>query len=220
MSQTWHEDRGHGGHWVRRTLVVMAIGGLLTLGMTGCPTHQQTGALAGGVLGGGAGAGIGAILGGKHGAIAGGAIGTILGTTTGAVIGERFDAQAERTRAQSVQSIAYKPTQGNTLIVAGLEALPAVAEPGGEVKIKLTYDVLAPDPRQPMPVTETWVFSREHTELATIKRPVQYRVQGGHSSTYVFAVTKDMLPGSYQVLVNISNGEQHRSVTAPFSIQL
>src|SRR5437870_11063794 len=136
MSQTWHDDRGHGGHWVQRTMAVMAIGGLLTLGMAGCATHQQTGALAGGVLGGGAGAGIGSLLGRKNGAIAGSMIGGVLGATAGAIIGERFDAQAERTRAQSVQSTDYKPMQGNTLVVSGLAASPPVAKLGNQVNIK------------------------------------------------------------------------------------
>jgi hypothetical protein len=196
----------------------MAIGGLLILGMTGCSTHQQTGALAGGVLGGGAGAGIGSLLGGKHGAIAGGAIGAILGTTAGAVIGERFDAQAERTRAQSVQSIAYKPAQGNTLVVSGFEASPPVAKLGNQVDIKLTYDVLAPDPRQPVPVTETWVFTRNNGQLTRFERPLQ-KAQGGHSSTYTFTVPQDALPGEYVAHITVSNGTVTRSAETRFTIQ-
>jgi hypothetical protein len=65
-------------------------------------------------------------------------------TTGWAVIEERFDEQAERTRALSAKSTDSKPSQGNTAVVWRLEATPTVAKPRDEIEIKLTYDVLAP----------------------------------------------------------------------------
>jgi hypothetical protein len=218
MSQTWRDGRGQGGHRVRQMLAGIVIAGFFALAMAGCSTHKETGALTGGVLGGGAGAGLGAILGGERGAIAGGVIGVLVGTTAGAVIGERFDEQAERTRTQSVKSTNYQPSQGNTVVVSGLEAAPTVAKPGDEVKIKLTYDVLAPDPSQSVPVTETWIFTRHNEQLTRLERPLQ-KTQGGHSSTYTFTVPQDSLPGQYEARVTVTNGTVTRSAQTHFAIQ-
>jgi hypothetical protein len=203
---------------MRGTITAIVIGGLLAVGMAGCATLKETGALAGGLLGGGTGAGIGAIIGGEKGAIAGGVIGVLVGTTAGAVIGERFDEQAERTRAQSVKSTAYKPAQGTTLVVSRLEATPAVAKPGDEVKIRLTYDVLAPDPTRPVPVTESWVFMRNNETLTRLERPLQ-KAQGGHSSIYTFSLPQDSLPGEYVALVSISSGTVTQLAQTRFAVQ-
>jgi predicted lipid-binding transport protein (Tim44 family) len=203
---------------MRKTITSIVIGSLLTIGMTGCATHKETGAAAGGLLGGGTGAVIGVIFGGEKGAIAGSVIGVLLGTTAGAVIGEHFDEQAERTRAQSVKSTAYKSSQGPTLVVSGLAATPRVVRPGDEVKIKLTYDVLAPDPTRPVPVTETWVFMRNNEPLTHLERPLQ-KAQGGHSSIFTFTLPWDALPGEYIALVTVSNGAVTRSAETRIAIQ-
>ncbi len=187
---------------------------------SGCATHAQTGAAVGGVTGAGAGAAIGAAAGGGRGALFGALIGGVVGTITGAAIGKHFDDQVERTRAQSVSYVDYTPGQGNVLRVTGTEATPPVVKPGDEVRIKVTYDVLASDPRSAVQVSETWVVMHKNEQVGDpIVRPNQYKPQGGHSSTLKFAVNKDFLPGEYQVHVTVTNGVLSQSVQSQFSIQ-
>jgi hypothetical protein len=105
------------------------------------------------------------------------------------------------------------------LIVEAAEVIPEVARFGDEVRVKLWYSVLAPDPWALIPVTETWQFKFKDQPVGKpIRRPMQYKAQGTYSSTYKFAITSDFPPGNYQVLVTISNGKTSRSIGRKFSI--
>jgi hypothetical protein len=50
------------------------------------------------------------------------------------------------------------------LIVEWAEVVPAVAKPGDEVRVKVRYSVLAPNPQATIPVTETWLFLERRLE--------------------------------------------------------
>jgi hypothetical protein len=127
--------------------------------------------------------------------------------------------QLERSRAEVVAYSRYTPNQGNRLIVEGAEVVPAVAKPGDEVRVKVRYSVLAPDPQAMIPVTETWLFKFKNQPIGeSIRKPLQYKAQGGYSSTYKFNVTPDFSPGNYHVLVTISNGKTSQSIGKSFSI--
>ena len=146
----------------------LIVTSILILAIGGCATNTQTGALLGGATGAGAGAIVGGIAGGKEGALIGGSIGAIVGTVAGVEIGKYFDDKVERTRPQSVETVDYTRDQGDTLVVSGVNATPHVAGSGEEVQIRVTYDVLAAEAEQQVPVTETWIFTRNGNCLNSI----------------------------------------------------
>jgi hypothetical protein len=191
----------------------------LTVVSSGCATHTQTGALVGGAAGAAVGAGIGGAVGGKEGALIGGVLGTILGTTTGAAVGQHFDGRQERTRHQAAQSNDYAPARGPLLEVFEPEVTPRLVHPGDTVQIRVTYDVLAPQPDKPIPITETWVFKHDGKELTAISRPEELKEQGGHTSTFTFTMAKDALPGAYQTIVTVSNGITTKTVATQFQVR-
>lgn len=182
----------------KRVTGILALSVFGVMALTGCATSTQTGA------GGGPGdTGLRAVI--------GRAIGTIRGALSAP--------QLERSRAEVVASNRYTPNHGNRLIVEGVEVIPEVARPGDEIRVKVRYSVLAPDPQAMIPVTETWLFKLKNQPLGEpIRKPLQYKAQGGHSSTYKFTVTSDFSPGTYHVFVTISNGTTSQSVGKSFSI--
>jgi len=97
--------------------------------------------------------------------------------------------------------------------------VPTLVKPGDTVQVTVTYDVLALEPNRPIPITETWLFKRNTTPLQTIARPEELKGQGGYASTYTFAMTKDALPGEYQVMVTVSSRVLATTVATPFRVQ-
>lgn len=97
--------------------------------------------------------------------------------------------------------------------------MPEVARLGDEVRVKVWYSVLAPDPWVLIPVTETWQFKLKDQSVGQpIRKPMQHKAQGTYSSTYKFTITSDFPPGNYHVVVTISNGKTSRSIGKNFSI--
>jgi surface antigen len=84
----------------------LALAAVLSLGQTGCATHQQTGAL----LGGATGAAVGSTLGKGGGKTAAIILGAIAGTAVGASIGQHMD---EQDRINTAMAMENMPT-GNT----------------------------------------------------------------------------------------------------------
>lgn len=155
------------------------------------------------------------------GAAAGGSawIGALIGGAVGSVAGALIAPELERSRAEAVAHSHYKPKQGHRLIVEGAEVVPALPRPGDEVRVKVRYSVLAPDPQATVPVTETWQFLFKNQPVGEpIRKPTQNKAQGGYSSTYKFKVTPDFPPGNYHVLVTVSNGRTSRSIGKGFTI--
>lgn len=206
---------------MRRIVAGVVLVAFVVVGFGGCATKTETGAAIGAGTGAAAGAVLGAIFGGKRGAAIGAGLGAILGAAVGAGVGKYFDDKEERSRAESVRAVAYTPAQGNLLSVSGSEVVPRPARPGDEVRVKVSYDLLTPDPEQTVPVTETWLVMYQDKPVGdAIVRPIQYKVQGGHSSTFKFGVTKDFLPGEYVVIMRISNGQTERSVRSIVVVEI
>jgi hypothetical protein len=192
---------------------------LITTSLGGCATKTQTGAGIGAATGVAAGAVLGAILGGKKGAAIGAGAGAIVGAAVGAGVGKYFDDKTERNRAQSVQAVAYTPERGNVILMGDSFVAPTPARPGDEVRVKVSYDLLAPKAGQNIPVTERWEVLYQGQPVANpIVRPVQQKTQGGYSSTFKFTVNKDFLPGQYEVVTTISNGETERQVNSKVQV--
>lgn len=143
----------------------------------------------------------------------------VIGRAIAAITGAASTPQLERSRAEVVASSRYTPAQGNRLIVEGAEVTPEVARPGDEVRIKVRYSVLAPDPQVLVPVSEVWLFKFRNRPLGeAIRKPLQHKAQGGYSSTYKFIVTADFSPGTYRVIVTISNVTTSQSIEKSFTI--
>lgn len=196
--------------WATSIFVVTAFAAMT---FSGCATSSQTGATAGGLGGAEIRAAIDKAAGG------GGLIETLIGKAVSALAEGVIAPQLERSRVEAVTHSHYTPQQGHRLIVEGAEVVPAVAKPGDEVRVKVRYSVLAPNPQATIPVTETWLFKFKNQPVGEpIRKPIQYKAQGGYSSTYKFKVTPDFPPGTYQVLVTISNGKTSRSIGKNFSI--
>lgn len=205
---------------MRQVVSCLLLIAFVSVGFGGCATKTQTGAGIGAVTGAGVGALLGAVLGEKRGAAIGAGIGAILGTAVGAQIGKYFEDQEERNRADSVKAVAYTQQQGNLMSISSADVSPRPASPGDEVRVKVSYDILTPNPEQKVPITEQWLVSHEGKPLGKpIARPTQYKTQGGHSSTFKFVVNQDFLPGEYHVLTTISNGETERSIGSVFLVQ-
>jgi len=185
----------------------------------GCATGTQTGAVLGATAGAVIGAGVGFFLGGQQGAFIGAAIGTGLGTATGAAVGQYFENQQQRTRPQTSQAHAYQPSQGPLLALSQMRVVPMLVKPGDTVQVTVTYDVLAPEPNRQIPITETWVFKHNTTQLTTIARPEEFKDQGGYASTYTFTMAKDALVGEYQAMVTVSNRVMATTMATQFRVQ-
>jgi hypothetical protein len=192
---------------------------ILSLSLSGCATHGQTGTLVGGAAGAAVGAGLGGAIGGKTGALVGGALGTMVGSATGAGIGDHFDNKQERDREEVIRSDGYASTRDPVLGLVGIEAIPAVVSPGDEVRVRVTYDILAPDPQQQIPVTETWIFTHNNQELTRVARPEELKDQGEHSSTFRFSMADEAIPGPYEAIVTISNGQEQKTAMTQFRVQ-
>ena len=204
---------------MKRGVVSLVIIALLSGSLGGCATKTQTGAGVGAATGAAVGAILGGIFGGKTGAVIGAGAGAIFGGAVGAGIGKHFEDKAERDRAQSVGALAYKPERGNIIRVGDSVVTPMPARPGDEVRVKVSYDILAPDPYQTIPISEQWVVLYEGKPLVDpIAREVQQKSQGGHSSTFKFTVNKDFLPGEYDVITTISNGQSQRQVRSSIRV--
>lgn len=197
----------------KRATSIFVLAAFWAMMLTGCATSSQTGAAVGGLGGAGLGAAIDAAAGG------GGLLGALIGGAVGALAGAVIAPELERSRAEAVAQTRYTPKQGHRLIVEGAEVVPAIAKPGDEIRVKVRYSVLAPDPQATVPVSETWQFRFKNQAVGKpIRKPMQYKAQGGYSSTYKFNVTPDFPPGNYHVLVTISNGKISRSIGRTFSI--
>ena len=72
---------------------------IASLGLAGCATNAQSGALIGGGAGAATGAGIGALAGGGKGAAIGAIIGAAVGGTAGVLIGHHMDERAKQLQA-------------------------------------------------------------------------------------------------------------------------
>lgn len=138
-----------------------------------------------------------------------------VGTFTGAI----STLQLERSRAAAIAHHRYRPQQGQLLIVEAAEVIPEVARLGDEVRVKVRYSVLAPDPLALIPVTETWQFKFKDQPVGKpIRKSMQHKAQGTYASTYKVTITSNFPPGNYHVLVTISNGKTSRSIEKSFSI--
>lgn len=205
---------------MRRILSGLLIITLVSVGFGGCATKTQTGAGVGAATGAALGAAIGGAVGGRGGVLIGAGIGVVLGAAIGAGLGKYFEDREERKRAESVRVVAYNPQQGNLISVGGSDVSPVPAKPGDQVRVKVSYDLLTPNPEQMVPVTERWLVMYDGKPVGQpIVRPTQHKSQGGHSSTFKFDVNKDFLPGEYLVITTISNGESERSIRSIVLVQ-
>lgn len=176
---------------IKRTIRILVMTACGAMALTGCVTSTQNTTGLGGF------------------------IERAVGTMTGAV----STLQLERSRAEAVAYSRYTPQQGHRLIVEGAEVISEVPRLGDEVRVKVRYSVLAPDPWALVPVTETWQFKFKDQPVGQpIRKSMQHKAQGTYSSTYKFTITSDFPPGSYHVIVTISNGKTSRSIGKNFSI--
>jgi hypothetical protein len=205
--------------FMRKVTAWIVLVALFPIVLGGCATGTQTGAVLGATAGAVIGAGVGFFLGGQQGAFIGAAIGTGLGTATGAAVGQHFENRQQHTRPQTSQAHAYQPSQGPLLAVSEMRVVPMLVKPGDTVQVTVTYDVLAPESNRQIPITETWVFKHNTTQLTTITRPEELKDQGGYASTYTFTMAKDALPGEYQAMVTVSNRILATTVTTQFRVQ-
>jgi len=205
--------------FMRKVTAWIVLVALFPMVLGGCATGTQTGAVLGATAGAVIGAGVGFFLGGQHGAFIGATIGTALGTVTGAAVGQHFENRQQRTRPQASQAHAYQPSQGPLLAVSEMRVLPMLVKPGDPVQVTVTYDVLAPEPNRQIPITETWVFKHNTTQLTTIARPEEFKDQGGYASTYTFTMAKDALVGEYQAMVTVSNRVMATTMATQFRVQ-
>jgi hypothetical protein len=205
--------------FMRKVTAWIVLVALFPIVLGGCATGTQTGAVLGATAGAVIGAGVGFFLGGQQGAFIGATIGTGLGTATGAAVGQHFENRQQHTRPQASQAHTYQPSQGQLLAVSEMRVVPMLVKPGDTVQVTVTYDVLAPEPNRQIPITETWVFKHNTTQLTTIARPEQLKDQGGYASTYTFTMAKNALPGEYQAIVTVSNRVLATTVATPFRVQ-
>ncbi len=178
----------------------------LAVGLAGCATKTQTGALVGGAAGAGVGALVGALIGGPRGAAIGAGAGALVGAGAGALVGRYLDRRVGD-RATAARQVGYVPMSGNLVEVQKSEVEPLPARPGQSVVLRVEYSVLAPNPDQRVDLKE-WRAIRKSGE--TVMGPVERdarREQGVFTSAYQFQVPSNMAPGEYTVLTVLETGD-------------
>jgi hypothetical protein len=181
------------------------------MGFFGCATNTGTGAATG--------AGIGALAGqliGRN--TTSTLIGAGIGALLGGLVGNYLDHQ-NKTREQSITDTGYYPSQGYVLHIDAVDSAPLTVRPGDVVRLKVTFDVIAPDPNTTVNVTETRVITCGGQPVSNPIERVSAKQQGNRSSTYQFKIPSDATPGEYEVLTTIDNGVMRDTGLSKFYIQ-
>jgi surface antigen len=178
----------------------------------GCQTYG--GSAAGGAA---LGAGLGAIIGHQSGHQGEGAlIGAALGALTGLVV---HDIQVRQTRSaqQTYNAHHYTPSQGEVIQYQSSEVYPRSARVGQTVTVSVSYVLMGTGPGGAR-ITETRKLKRGDEIIAELSSKTFTRGDGTWESTMDFTVPRDMRPGTYSIVNEVTTPEARISASATFQV--
>ena len=206
-----------------RKILVLTIVSIFMVSLAGCQTesgYYDPGRSAGaGALGGaGTGAALGAIIGAATGSPATGAwIGAASGAVVGGVGGYLY-AEHRNSQISSQRAAAYSPSQGNIVSVDAADASPAVARPGQQVNLGMTYTILTPSN---LPVSVTLVREvRYNGQL--LGQPYQTTVSnanGTFNDSVAYSLPSNASYGNYTVTSRVDSSYGSGQREAYFTVQ-
>ncbi|MFO8008193.1 MAG: YMGG-like glycine zipper-containing protein [Candidatus Brocadiia bacterium] len=197
----------------RRTGTWLALVAACMLLMPGCAFIKEHEKAAIGV---GAGAVGGAAVGGLAGGSKGAVVGAVAGALAGGAVGAYLD-HKDKTAEETQRAHNYSPEQGVRLELTSVAAEPQSVAPGGEVKLKATYAVMAPDPQQEVSVTETRSILLGGAKVAEAAVNVN-RTSGTYTSEVPLALPADSVRGTYEVQVSVGTAGQSAMLATSFTV--
>jgi len=129
---------------------------------------------------------------------------------------ERKEEKGE-TRDEAIRRLGYNGKK-DEIILDTPQIKPSTVSRGGKVRQELRYTVLSPDAGKSFTVTEVIVMSGEGLQLE-LARSEKERAQGGHVSSFQFALPRDIMPGEYQLITSVISGKESRKATAKFKVK-
>lgn len=197
---------------IQKRLAILLVCTLF-LGLMGCATARDSGAVAGTAIGAGVGAAVS-----KHNPWLGAMIGGTLGFIAGSAIGNYIDVQ-EKSRQESIRDLKYKPSQGHVARIESAGATPVTVKPGETIGLKVDYYVISPDPRAQVRIKETRIIKYNNKPIMEPLKRVLVKNQGMASSTAKIPIPRDAQPGKYEVITIIDNGSSRDQNKSNFYVQ-
>jgi hypothetical protein len=208
-----------------RKLLTLALVIIFTITIGGCVTESgyyspERSAGAGALGGAATGAALGAIIGAATGSPATGAwVGAAAGGLVGAVGGYLYAEHRNseiRSRAAAAQSYSYSPARGNVVAIDYATVTPAVAGPGQQVNLGMTYTILTPDN---YPVTVT-LYREVRMGGGLVGQPYQTQVSNANGTfTDSVAYNTPTTRGTYAVVSRVITNYGSAERVSYFSVQ-
>lgn len=182
--------------------------------------------ITGAVLVGGLGAVLGALGGGKKGA----AIGAGAGAAAGALVAAAycfkmgpFESREVKGYEETRSATNYQADQGDVVQITRYSLTPAAIAPGNLVVLNATYSVMAPNPNQEVPITETRILKRfnpakkTYEELGRVDTPVTVK-PGTRQADGKFPVPSGTPVGQYVVVLVVTKDRQRDAKELPLIV--
>ncbi|MHC4592510.1 MAG: glycine zipper domain-containing protein [Planctomycetota bacterium] len=167
-------------------------------------------------IGAGVGAVGGAIVGGLAEGSDGALVGAVVGALAGGVIGALLD-RKDKSAEETYEEYAYDPAEGTRIEVVNVGAYPDSVNPGDEVKLEVTYALMAADPSQELEVTETRLVTKDGARVAETTAEVS-RTPGTYTSDVNVTLPGAAGTGTYQLLVTVGAAGKWSSSAATFAV--
>jgi len=182
------------------------------LSMAGCQTYGE---------GAGAGAAVGALAGGIIGNQSGNAFeGALIGAAAGALVGvvaHDIKVQRAKSRAQTVETYKYEPSQGEVLQIEDTSVAPMVARPGATITASLQYAIIGGSAGTP--VTETRRLLRGEKVISDVSSKKFTREDGTWLTTQEIKLPDNLQPGQYSLIQKVDTPQSSVFGTATFTVQ-
>jgi hypothetical protein len=212
---------------IRRMFVILLALALVISGM-GCATTNPdgtpntAGSTAGGAIGGAIlGAGLGALIGLATGDVATGAvIGAIAGATAGAVAGfayAKHQEQVLRDRQAAEAMYGYQPTQGEMVVIEGLEVAPPTVTNGDKVALNTNFTVLTGnDQPVDMVITQTITSQGKPVDKPYVDKGS--RKSGTYGISYSTLIPPNVPEGKYALVTKVQTANAQDEKTTEFIV--
>jgi len=186
----------------------------LVLSAAGCEfIEEHPKAFAGAGVGAVGGAIVGGLAEGERGAFVGALVGALAGGAIGAYLDHRDSSAAETS-----EDFGYEPGEGIRVEVVSVRALPATVSPGDEVRLRVTYALMAPSPTANVEVREVRRVNFAGDTVAEITRTIM-RTPGTYTSTVPLTLPGGAASGSYKVKITVSAGGESDVMDTAFDVE-
>lgn len=200
-------------HLMNRVMMIAALSAM-TVVISGCAwTERHPKATRGAAVGAAAGGILGAATEGREGAV----WGTVLGALAGGAIGDYLDRQ-DRSAQETRSVYDYSSDKGTQLRIEETLATPGNVRPGEQVRLSVTYAVLAPSAGETLQVSEIRRVTMNGRKVAETTARVD-RTPGTYTSAVPIKLPNDADAGRYEVIVIVTARGQTASGSASFDVR-